>query len=280
MQSKNASRTSFKPLVASLTVVRKEYITPHFIRIYLTADNVEIFANCTIGVNNKILIPPANVDVIHFPELDMEKNTLILPPIDVRPIVRTYTHRGIDIQKKELWIDFVAHGDEGPASLWAINAAPGSVLGVMMKSGRKPLYTKANNYLLVGDATAIPVLSAILEDLSPQERGICILEVHSKEDEQAFQTKADIEFIWLHNAHPQRRSDLAEVVRQQQLPQHDRSAYVAAEFESVKRIRHFLRKEKNWERHEVYAFAYWKAGQSEDQSQSERHEHRESTVPD
>jgi len=271
----STNRASFKPLQAVLYVSDKKYITPHFVRIYLRGENVADFADTTVGVNNKILIPPPGITQIHFPTLDIENNRLILPPVDVRPFVRTYTHRGIDIEKKELWIDFVVHGDEGPASLWAMQCKVGDPLGVMMKAGKKPLYTKAKNYLLVGDATAIPVLSAILEDLSPSEQGICLIEVHSKEEQQVLSTQATIEFIWLHNSTPQKGSKLAGKVRKLPLPLSDRSAYVAAEFDTVKNIRQYLRAEKQWKREEVYAFSYWKAGQSEDKSQDDRHKERE-----
>jgi len=263
----------FQPIRAELKVTRKEYITPHFIRIYLTGDTISEFANTTVGVNNKILIPPKGVNKIYFPILT--ETGIIPPPADVRPFVRTYTHRGIDLLTGEIWIDFVAHGDEGPASAWAINAQKGSILGVMMKSGKKELYTKATNYLLAGDATAIPVLSAILENLDSHEKGVCIIEVHDKEDEQQLQTKAAIEFIWLHNKNPQQKSDLAKVVKQQILPQTDRSAYVAAEFSSVKEIRNYLRKDIGWKREELYAFSYWKSGVSEDKSQADRHQERD-----
>jgi len=265
----------FQPIQAELKVTRKEYITSHFVRVYLAGHNISEFANTTVGVNNKILIPPQGVNKIYFPKFDLENNKLIPAPENVRPFVRTYTHRGIDLSTGEIWIDFVVHGYEGPASAWAINAQKGSVLGVMMKGGKKNLYNKATNYLLVGDATAIPVLSAILEDLRSHEKGLCIIEVHDKENEQQLKTKADIQFIWLHNKTPQQKSDLAKVVKQQTLPQTDRSAYVAAEFSSVKEIRNYLRKDLHWKREELYAFSYWKFGVAEDKSQADRHQERD-----
>lgn len=259
-----------KPIQIVATVIRKEYITPHYIRVYFTGDNISLIANTTVGINNKVLVPPKGLNEIHFPEFDYEKMQWKPQPEELRPKVRTYTHRGIDLEKNEIWIDFVAHGDEGPASAWAIAAKSGDLLGIMMKDGKKELYTKADNYLLAGDATAIPVLGAILEDLPETAKGICIIEVHGKEDEQLLTTKADIKFIWLHNRHPQQESRLAETVKQQNLPLTSRSGYVAAEFSSVKEIRNYLRKEKNWKQEELYAFSYWKAGVAEDQSASDR----------
>ena len=51
----------FTPLKAELKLSRKEYITPHYIRIYLKGEKVPLFTNTTVGVNNKILIPPKGI---------------------------------------------------------------------------------------------------------------------------------------------------------------------------------------------------------------------------
>lgn len=264
-----------KPLQIPLTVSRKEYLTPRYIRVFLQGDEVKKLAENTIGVNNKILIPPEGVGKVHFPELDSETMRWKPQPPEIAPIVRTYTHRGIDLEKKEIWIDFVAHGLEGPASKWAIEAKEGDVLGVMMKQGKKELYTQAEHYLLVGDATAIPVLGAILEDLPPTAKGICIIEVFGEEDEQALPTQADIKFIWLHNPTPKEGSKLADVFKEQPLPQENRFAYIATELDAVKAIRHYLRKEQNWGRDELYAYSFWKSGKAENESASTRRKERE-----
>jgi len=260
----------FKPIQLALTVSRKEYVTPHYIRVFLTGDNVAAIANTTIGVHTKILIPPKGINKVYIPEFDYEKRQWIPQADDIRPTVRTYTHRGIDLEKKEIWIDFVAHGDEGPASAWAISAQKGDALGVMMKGRKKELHPQAENYLLVGDATAIPLLGAILEALPATAKGRCLIEVYGKEDEQPLQTKADVQIEWLHNQHQQQGSGLAEAVRRLELPKQNRYAHVAAEFSAVKEIRLYLRKEKRWQREELNAYSYWKSGIAEDQSTMER----------
>lgn len=263
-----------EPVRSVFRVTRKEYLTPHYIRVYLTgeAEAISLISETTIGVNNKILIPPLGVEEIHFPKMDPEKRVWIHPAEDLKPIVRTYTHRGIDLDTGEIWIDFVAHGDEGPASAWAIKAKAGDPLGVMMKAGKKELYPVADFYMLVGDATALPVIGAILEDLTANAKGIAIIEVNSQEDEQKLYTKADFEIIWVHNPHPQNGSELADYVKKQTLPQGSRFAYIAAEFTTVKELRTYLKKEQKWEREELYAYSYWKAGVAEDRSVQHRRE--------
>lgn len=48
-----------QPVREVMTVTRSEQITPHYIRVYLTAqaDTIANIANMTVGVNNKILVP-------------------------------------------------------------------------------------------------------------------------------------------------------------------------------------------------------------------------------
>lgn len=255
-----------KPLQIALTVNRKEYLTPHYIRVYLRGSDVKELADTTVGINNKILIPPKGAGQVHFPELDPQTRRWKPQDPEVAPVVRTYTHRGINLEKNEIWIDFVAHGDEGPASAWAIQAQEGDVLGVMMKKGKKELYTPADNYVLLGDATAIPVLACILEDLPASAKGICIIEVNEPADKQRIAMRADIDFVWVYNSHPGQGSELFEVFKQQNLPEKNRFAYVAAEFSTVKSIRNYLRKDLGWEREELYAYSYWKSGKAENES--------------
>lgn len=73
-----------------MIVTDKQILTPHYIRIYLTGklDTIANIATMTIGVNNKVFIP---VDKTQPLDLDDKANFTI----------RTYTHRGIDVEKQQ-----------------------------------------------------------------------------------------------------------------------------------------------------------------------------------
>lgn len=258
---------------ATLELKSREYITPHYIRITLTGAEVYRFAETTIGVNNKIYIPPAGVNEIHKPVWDPEHEKWNLPPEEVRPSIRTYTHRGIDLEKNEMTIDFVAHGDDGPASSWAIHALPGDKLGIGMRSKSDPLHPEADWYLLAGDATAIPVLGVILERLPETAQGIAYIEVHGPEDEQVLLNKSGVKIVWLHNPVAGEGNLLVDAIKQTALPEEGevrKFGYIAAEFTAVRNIRKFLRVQKDWELEELYAYSYWKYGVAEDGSVKDR----------
>lgn len=260
------------------TVVSKQLLTPHYIRIVLTGD-VALFKDASLGANNKIFIPPAGVTKVHMRQFDEATQTWILPNESVRPIMRTYTHRAINLEANELTIDFVNHGDEGPASAWARQAKTGDELGIAMKSKSKPLYPTAEHYVLIGDATALPVISVMLESLPTQVKVVCLLEVPDAADEQTFQTTAQVDMQWIHNAHPEQGSRLAELAQTLELPKDSsKFAFVAAEFETVKTLRKYFRTELAWQQQEVEAHAYWKKGESENTSADTRSAEKKSLL--
>ncbi len=85
-----------------------------------------------------------------------------------------------------------------------------------------------------------------------------------------------MEFIWLHNQHPEEGSELADRIKEVAIPEQNRFSYVAAEYSTVKAIRSYLRSEKGFSNQEFYAYSYWKAGVAEDQSAKDRKVEKES----
>lgn len=256
-------------------VTSKELITPHYIRIRLMSDEDIEFDKCIPGANNKIFIPPVGSKEVHFATFDSEKAEWVMPDENVKPIVRTYTHRAIDPISKEITIDFVNHGDNGPASSWARNAKISDQLGVAMKIRNKELYPPSDWYFLIGDATAIPVICCILESLPASAKGQCIMEIASPEDIHPEVYHPGFEIQWIYNQHPEKGSELTHKVKDVLIPKGLKTfAYVACEYQSVKDIRTYFKEILNWTNQEFYAFSYWQAGVAEDKSIQDRHSER------
>ncbi|MEO3406737.1 siderophore-interacting protein [Mucilaginibacter sp. CAU 1740] len=239
-----------KAVHSIFNVKEKLFLTPHYIRVKfgMTDEQLELFSNVQIGANNKIFFAD---------------NTR-----------RTYTTRHIDFVEKELWIDFVAHGDNGPASAWANRAQPGGSLGIGMKEGRRPLFPEVDEYILIGDSTALPVISAMLEQLPAGTSAKVVLEVHGKEDELKLSSKARFDLQWVHNTHPEQNSNLVEVVRGMDLPDKKQFVFAAAEYHTVKNLKSYFRDELGWKSENYSIVSYWKRGESEDQSSAQRREER------
>lgn len=261
-----------KVIRSAFTVKHKSFITPHYIRVVFEVTNEQLdwIANVKPGSNNKIYIPPKGMNVIYF----TNKESVVLS--ELLPVMRTYTTRSIDFEKKELSIDFVAHGDNGPASGWAQNAEAGDILGIAMKESVRDLVPQADEYLLVGDATALPVIGSILEQLPKGVNVKAVLEVYGKKDKIDFISQANVSIDWVYNKHPEKGSELAQFVKSILLPdiKTKRFAFIAAEYNTVKVLRNYFKVEKGWDRSEYNASSYWKAGKTESESTAERREEK------
>jgi len=235
--------TNNKPAVirGKFSVKRKEYLTPHYIRVVLEGEALQEFAHVTIGMNNKIFIPGQDPDA---------------------PMIRrTYTLRALDLDAGEMWVDFVAHGDEGPASAWAINAVKGDMIEIAMKDKSTALYPAVDWYLLAGDHTALPVISVILETLPATAEGTAIIQVTGEEDILPLQTPSKVQIKWIYGeGHTDRMLEaLANVI----LPANkSRYVFTAAEASVIKNLRTYFT-ETGIQREELAAYAYWKKGTAE-----------------
>ena len=262
-----------KKIIRSVfTVKHKFFITPHYIRVVFDINNeqLDLLANVKSGSNNKIYIPPKGMNVIYFTNKESSAAKELLP------VMRTYTTRNIDLEKRELSIDFVAHGDNGPASAWAQKAEAGDILGIAMKDSVRDLVPPADEYLLIGDATALPVIGSILEQLPKDSLVKAVLEVYGKKDKIDFVSQANVIVEWVYNKHPENGSELAKWIKKIPLPDKTtkRFAFIAAEYNTVKALRSYFKEEKDWDRSEYNASAYWKAGKTENESNTERREEK------
>src|SRR6185312_15878308 len=86
-------------------------------------------------------------------------------PAERRPVVRTYTVRTVDTERREITIDFVVHGEHGVAGPWAAAATPGQPAYLMGPSGAYAPDPAADWHLLAGDEAAVPAIGAALEAL-------------------------------------------------------------------------------------------------------------------
>ncbi|RLZ10494.1 siderophore-interacting protein [Faecalibacter macacae] len=254
---------------------RKEYVTPHLIRLFIGSDDVEVFEETTLGGTCKLSFPPLGIRDIHFAEYDTDKNKWYTPSDKFKPVTRTYTLRGINASENELIVDVADHGDNGPGSRWARNAQIGDRIGVSMKAKKKELAPKADFVCLAADLTGLPVISVIIESLPANTKGIVCVEVPSKDDVHKIETKANLEFKWIINPQRGKGTALAKLVTSQKFPKRkdgSRFTYVAGESQSIKKIKTFFKDDLEWKKDEFYCTSHWKAGKAERNGLEECHD--------
>ncbi|WP_200977917.1 siderophore-interacting protein [Echinicola sp. 20G] len=266
MRENNEDRAAPKIMSGILKVKSRTLLTPHYIRLILEGEHLKNFSMAQVGDNNKLLIPTDPAVPMQLPLAPKSKQENGA----AGAIVRTYTLRDLNTHKGEMTVDFVAHGENGPASKWALNAKKGDQIGVLMKMKGKELYMEADFYALIGDHTALPVISVILSQLPSDAKGVAIIEVPGPEDTLTLEKPENISVSWIYNPTPEKGSSLFGEVERIDFPKNLRKfVFSAGEFHSIKVIQNYFRN-SDFLRHEWRAYSYWKAGQSEDKSSADR----------
>lgn len=189
-----------------MTVAKTRRLSPSFVRITFTGDDLAIFGDEGLDQRIKLVLPTAKHGYATFPTGDDWYGEWRQLPDDARNSFRTYTARAIRPAAREVDVDFVSHGDTGPASAWANRAQPGDEMLLIGPDGTsgwsgsgiewKP--AGAATTLLAGDETAVPAVSAILAQLPADARGCAFLEVPHASDELDLVKPDGVDVHWLH----------------------------------------------------------------------------------
>lgn len=245
-----------------MTVVAAWALTPHMIRVTLTAPDIADMDPRCAGANCKLFLPNAGQTLDDF------IGQLSGGP---RPTVRTYTVRAIRPLVHEMDIDFVDHGDVGPASAWARQAKAGSFLGFAGPGPVKVTSYYADYYLVVADMSALPMAAATLEAMPDDARGTAIFEVMSPDDKQDFRMPEGIDFHWIVNTDPHVSSpQIPDMIAALNWPDGVVQTCIAGESGMVKELRQSLLVAKGLPKQDCYISGYWKIGLIEDEHQQQK----------
>ncbi len=229
------------------------------IRVCFAGPELEGFPEGREGGNCKLMLPEPGESRSDFAK------RLETGPVPVR---RTYTVRNFDAEKLELLIDFVAHGDNGPASRWASHAKPGDFLGFAGPSAPKVTEFTADWYLVAADPSALPVAAVTLEAMPRDAKGVAVFEVPTLSDRQDIDMPPGIAAHWLIHPNPHIASQAQEdFVRSLDWPTGRVQACIAGESGVIRALRNYLHNETDMPRAHAYISGYWKIGLVEDEHQ-------------
>lgn len=162
-------------------------LSPTFVRVTFTGDDLDTFADNGFDQRIKIVLPLPTLGFTTFPDgPDWYPAWRALPSSEQNP-VRTYTVRAVRPAAREVDIDFALHGEIGPASRWATHVTPGSPAALIGPSALHPgphggvefAPPASGHFLFAGDETAVPAISAILPSVV---RATVLLEVPDEAD--------------------------------------------------------------------------------------------------
>ena len=199
-----------------VTVARVERLSPTFLRVTFVGDDLDDFASGGLDQRIKLVLPAAEGGYGHLVRGGDWYTAWRALPEEHRCVLRTYTVRsvrgGIPGLPAEVDVDFALHGETGPAARWALAARPGDQVVVMGPNGRHggPYggieFTPgagADTFLVVGDETATPAVSAILEHLATRAadghavKGEVLLEVPCADDVLDLVVPTGVTLTWV-----------------------------------------------------------------------------------
>ncbi|MEI7052612.1 siderophore-interacting protein [Pseudomonas koreensis] len=235
-----------------LEVLRVVDLTPRMRRI--TLGGPELAGFISLGTDDHVkLLFPQNAEqaaALETMVLGAGKDNGPLPEM------RDYTPRRYDLEKLELDIDFVLHGD-GPASTWAEQAQPGQFLHIGGPRGSMIVPDIFDSYLLIGDETALPAIARRLEGLAANRKALVVIEVENGAEQQVLESKAQVNVIWV--LRDGGKDNLLTTVKELQVPKGNLYAWVATETKVSRQIRRVLLDEHGLNEQFVKAVGYWRA---------------------
>ncbi|MQA82722.1 MAG: siderophore-interacting protein [Streptosporangiales bacterium] len=254
-------------------VARTRELTPHMLRV--TFDGLDGAAAGAGDQRIKIFFPLAGQECPEVPTgTDWYKEYLAMPA-EVKPVMRTYTIRSLRSDVGEMDVDFVRHGDSGPASAWCERATAGDRVTMWVPNAHFGAVAGGYEYkppagadwqLLAGDETALPAIAGILEDLAPGTSARLFVEVPDDADRQDMPTAGDVRVTWLSRAaYTGGDSPLVAAVRSADLPAGTPYAWLAGEASAVRDLRRHLVRERGVDKRAIDFCGYWRRGKTEDE---------------
>jgi NADPH-dependent ferric siderophore reductase len=259
--------------IHTFEVVRSEQLTTHMIRVVLGGDFETFKPTEFTDSYVKIVLPRSGTDVSAL-STPLTLDSFNELPDEHRPVVRTYTVRHVDAERREISIDFVVHGEHGVAGPWADSVSPGDPAYLMGPSGAYAPDPAADWHLLAGDEAGLPAISAALEALAPDAVGQAFIEVSGPDDELTLTAPEGVEIRWIY------RGGRADLVPEEMAG--DQAPLIAAVKEApwlpgqvqvfihgeaqavMHNLRSYIRKERGVDAKWASISGYWRRGRTEE----------------
>ena len=244
-------------------------LSPNLRRLVLHSDELVDYPHQFNGAHIKIFLASAGQTSPQLPQFSGHGFKWGDP--DNKPIVRTYTIRDYDAQACTVSIDFVKHGDNGPASAFAEHARAGDIIGISSPGGPNPMLKAATRYLFVGDITAVPAIASLLSDIEQEASGDVVLLLPDASDlPTTLNLPTNMQLHMFYGSLSQIPALIEKVSGFPPLCADD-FAWVAGEAEMVRPLRDLLRNQWQLPPQRHYAVPYWRHGETEESYHEARH---------
>jgi NADPH-dependent ferric siderophore reductase len=242
----------------TMTVARTADLAPRVRRVTFHAEEFGDYVHTGPDECFGLLMPPPGAGGLTMPSADRinVRQAIRRLPEDRRPDLRWYTIRRLRRAEREIDVDFVLHGDEGPGSRWASRAEAGQEVGFRAGSATyRP--THDGPRLLAADETALPALSAILETHRGDPDVRAFVEVPDEDHRLPIAT--DVPVTWLFRGGDAPGSRLVPAVRDADTTGLG-YAWLCGESALATGLRRHLVKDRGVDRRRILFSGYWRVG--------------------
>jgi NADPH-dependent ferric siderophore reductase len=239
-----------------VTVTRVHPVTPRLTRVTFHGSDLEGLRIEEPAASVRLLLPAPGATELVMPA--WTGNEFLLPD-GSRPALRTFTPRRIDHEALELDLEIVMH-DGGVASRWAEVAQPGDPAAISGPGRGFTIAPDASAFVLVGDETAIPAISQLLEALPTKAPVEVHIEVAHPDAQLDLPAHPRMTASWhqLPTGAPPGAALIAAVTDIDLSP--GAQVWVAAEAAAVQKIRRHLFDDRGLPRSQTTVRGYWKHG--------------------
>jgi NADPH-dependent ferric siderophore reductase len=244
------------PNLHEVTVIGAEDVTPHMRRVRFSCADVAPFIGGAMHV--RVLVPPKGRAPV-WPGYG-EDGRIAWPTGEDKLVVRPYTIRGVDRERRELWIDFLQHPTPGvatPGADFARDARPGDLVALLGPgSGSLP---EARSILMIGDESSVSAIARIAEEVPEGTSIRAIIEVSDADEEQPLTSAGEVEVTWLHrDGYAAGATNVLRQAATEAITAADSGTFMwaACEKEDVRAIRSLLNS-RGHDRSLRYAAWYW-----------------------
>lgn len=250
------------PYFREMRVVAARLVTPRMRRVTLAGRDLARFSHD--GIHVRLLLPPRPGVKVAWPVMAADGRQAW--PEGERPVSRVYTIRRIDVAAGEIDIDFVLHeGDDMPGAHFGATAEPGMVLGMTGPGGGN--LKAAANYLFLGDETALPAISRLLEELPSGATAKAFIEIADDGERQDLTLRPGVELFWLSRRdRPAGASTLLADALFALGPDagggSDTYVWAGCEFSAARAIRDHLKRVVELPKGRSLVTSYWRRGQA------------------
>lgn len=259
--------------IRSAQTLANKRISPNFVRVTVGGPDLHDFDAMGFDQWFRLFLRRDGQSELRLPTVanNLWYAQYLLMSKDSRPLVRNYTVRafrpsgeGQYGEHPEIDIDFVAHGDDSPASRWANNVQPGTPIGLFDEGLMYQLPEHATWSLIVGDESALPAVAGILRDAPRDLRGAAYIEIPHADDVQELEAPEGVRVHWLPRADPHDEvGKLAlDTVRAAEIPSSGVYAFVAGEQKLASGLRRFLANDRGVPKADITFTGYWRFGKA------------------